>query len=68
MLESLQVAAVAGPEVVQNPDLLRDVLIVLDDVGSDEPGSAGDENFHGSMTENRQIPCPVVGGHEFFHF
>ena len=46
MLESVEVLAVAGAEVVQHADLFRDLLVVLDDVGADEAGASGDEDFH----------------------
>ena len=66
-MEPFQVAAVAGPEIVQNPDLLREILIMLDDVGPDEAGSAGDEDFHDLVAEGRKILHALVTGHHFFH-
>ena len=46
MPEPVQIMAVAGAEIVEDTDFLRLVLIVLDDVGADEPGAASDEDFH----------------------
>ena len=45
-VEPVEVVAIAGAEVVEHADFLRDALVMLDDVGTDEAGAAGDEDFH----------------------
>ena len=44
--QAVEIVAVAGAQVVEHADFLRHALIVFDDVGADEAGSAGDEDFH----------------------
>ncbi len=44
--QAVEIFPVAGAQVVEHADFLRHVLIVFDDVGADEAGAAGDEDFH----------------------
>jgi hypothetical protein len=67
MLESVQIVAVSRAEIVENTDLRSLFLIVLDDVGSDEAGSAGDEYLHDSMIENGKVFEPVTGSDHLLH-
>ena len=50
MLETSQVATMAGAEVVEDDDLGL-ALEMFDDVRTDEAGTAGDEDFHGLFDE-----------------
>ena len=45
-LQTVQILLVAGAQVVQHTNFLSHTLIVLSNVGTDEAGTAGNENFH----------------------
>ena len=46
VLKSVEIAAVAGAEVVEYDDFRR-ALVVLGEMAADEAGTAGDEDAHG---------------------
>jgi hypothetical protein len=51
VLESIEVFEITRAEVIEHDDFRSTVLEVLDEVGADETGAAGDEDFHGVKAE-----------------
>ena len=66
VLESVEIMPIAGAQVVEDPDFLRGVLIVFDDVRTDESGPAGDEDFHGEVKTVRGFSTRM-GSHDLLH-
>jgi hypothetical protein len=49
VIESCEVIEIAGAQVIKNHDFRGKALEVLDEVGADEAGAAGDEESHETL-------------------
>lgn len=55
MFEPLEVMEITGAQVVEHDDFRSDTLEVLDEVGTDKAGAAGDDDFFKVQSSNFKV-------------